>query len=169
MRKKSSAIALIYRNESIEISWHPYPESECGVPEMYKRIVVPIDLSHAEQGREMAALAKKLADPAAEIHLVNVIEEIPSYIVSELPKDLREKSLENAKETLEEIAGSAGIETPVSVRMGRVSSEIIAMADEHDADIIIIASHRPGLQDLLLGSTAARVVRHSKHSVLVLR
>jgi universal stress protein F len=136
---------------------------------MYKRIVVPIDLSHAEQGREMAALATKLADDSAEIYLVNVIEEIPSYIVSELPKDLREKSVENAKAVLEEIAKSANITTPVSVRMGRVSSEIIAAADEHDADIIIIASHRPGLQDLLLGSTAARVVRHSKHSVLVMR
>ncbi len=136
---------------------------------MYKRIVVPIDLSHTEQGQEMADLATKLADDSAEIYLVNVIEEIPSYIVSELPKDLREKSVENAKAVLEKIATSANIKTPVSVRMGRVSAEIIAAADEHDADIIIIASHRPGLQDLLLGSTAARVVRHSKHSVLVMR
>lgn len=136
---------------------------------MYKKIVVPIDLSHIEQGKEMAKLASKLADPSAEIYLVNVIEEIPSYIVSELPKDLREKSVENAREVLNEIAQSANIDTPVSIRMGRVSAEIIAMADEQEADIIIIASHRPGLQDLLLGSTAARVVRHSRHSVLVMR
>ena len=36
-------------------------------------------------------------------------------------------------------------------------------------DLIIVASHRPGLQDYFLGSTAAKVVRHAKCSVLVIR
>jgi len=34
-------------------------------------------------------------------------------------------------------------------------------------DLIIVGSHKPGLQDYLLGSTAARVVRHAMCSVLV--
>ena len=40
---------------------------------------------------------------------------------------------------------------------------------ETDTDCVVIASHRPGLQDYLLGSTAARVVRHAACSVHVLR
>ena len=42
-------------------------------------------------------------------------------------------------------------------------------AKEKNADMIIIASHRPGLQDYFLGSTAAKVVRHATCSVLVVR
>ena len=38
-----------------------------------------------------------------------------------------------------------------------------------DADVIVIASHDPGLADYLLGSVAARVVRHAHCSVLVVR
>ena len=37
------------------------------------------------------------------------------------------------------------------------------------ADLIIIASHKPGFQDYFLGSTAAKVVRHAPCSVLVVR
>jgi nucleotide-binding universal stress UspA family protein len=43
------------------------------------------------------------------------------------------------------------------------------VAEEKGADLIIIASHRPGLKDYFLGSTAAKVVRHAKCSVLVIR
>jgi len=43
------------------------------------------------------------------------------------------------------------------------------VAQEKGVDLIIIASHRPGLQDYFLGSTAAKVVRHAKCSVLVIR
>jgi len=43
------------------------------------------------------------------------------------------------------------------------------VAKEKDVDLIIIASHRPGLQDYFLGSTAAKVVRHATCSVLVVR
>lgn len=136
---------------------------------MYKRIVVPIDLSQSDQGKAMVELAKKVSDPSAKIFLINVIEELPSYIVSELPSGIREKSVEDARTALEGIAKEAGLKNQVFVRTGAVSTEIIGLADEQRADLIIIASHRPGLQDYLLGSTAARVVRHSKHSVLVMR
>jgi nucleotide-binding universal stress UspA family protein len=44
---------------------------------------------------------------------------------------------------------------------------ILETAKEIGADLIVIASHRPGLQDYFLGSTAARVVRHAECAVLV--
>ena len=46
---------------------------------------------------------------------------------------------------------------------------ILAAAKEYAADLIIMGSHRPELQDYLLGPNAARVVRHSAKSVLVVR
>ena len=46
---------------------------------------------------------------------------------------------------------------------------ILAVAKGIDADLIVMASHRPELKDYLLGPNAARVVRHADQSVLVVR
>jgi nucleotide-binding universal stress UspA family protein len=52
---------------------------------------------------------------------------------------------------------------------GHAGRGIVEYADANDVDCIIIASHRPGLQNLFLGSTANRVVHHAKCTVHVLR
>jgi len=52
---------------------------------------------------------------------------------------------------------------------GSIYEEIIAAADSCKADLIVIGSHRPALKDYLLGPNAARVVRHARQSVLVVR
>ena len=51
----------------------------------------------------------------------------------------------------------------------RVVDQGHVAAEDDKVDLIIIASHKPGLQDYFLGSTAARVVRHASCSVLVVR
>jgi universal stress protein A len=56
------------------------------------------------------------------------------------------------------------------VHIGRPYEEIITVAKEHKADLIIIATHgRSGLKHAFLGSTAERVVRHAPCPVLVVR
>ena len=52
---------------------------------------------------------------------------------------------------------------------GHSGRTIIDVAAEKSADCIVIGSHKPGLIDYLLGSTAARVVRHAPCAVHVLR
>lgn len=52
------------------------------------------------------------------------------------------------------------------LRAGRVITEY---ANKSDIDCVVIGSHKPGLRDYFLGSTAARVVRHAKCAVHVLR
>lgn len=52
---------------------------------------------------------------------------------------------------------------------GRVYDEIIAAADRLQVDVIVMAAHRPELSDYLLGPNAARVMRHAKQSVFVVR
>ncbi len=47
--------------------------------------------------------------------------------------------------------------------------EIMAFADETGCDLIVMTSHRPELSDYLLSPNAARVVRHARQSVLVVR
>ncbi len=136
---------------------------------MYKAIMVPIDLAHAEKGKAMIEIAKRLADKAARIVLINVVVDIQTYLAAELPGGVIEKATENAHSDLEDMAKAAGVKADIEVRSGTPATAILAAAEEKGADLIIIASHQPGLQDYLLGSTAARVVRHATCSVLVVR
>lgn len=54
-------------------------------------------------------------------------------------------------------------------RHGTIYQEIVETAEELPADLIVMASHRPTLKDYLLGPNAARVVRHAKSSVHIVR
>ena len=52
---------------------------------------------------------------------------------------------------------------------GGIYKEILHCAEETGADLIVMASHRPGYEDYLIGPNASRVVRHAKCSVVVVR
>lgn len=138
---------------------------------MYKTIIVPIDLAHTELAAPMIDAAKGLADADAKIIVVNVVEDIPVHVAAMLPEseDIHDKVEVNAKTALEELVKKAGVNAEVEVRTGHPPSAIISLAEDKDADLIIVASHRPDWHDYLLGSTAARVVRHAQRSVLVMR
>ena len=136
---------------------------------MYKTILVPIDMSHIAKGKANIDLAAQHAATGARIILLNVVEEIPNWAAVELPAGLLEKSLEASQSELKAIATAAGMKVEVEVRTGHSYNTILEVAEKKNADLIIIASHRPGLQDYFLGSTASKVVRHANCSVLVVR
>ncbi len=92
------------------------------------------------------------------------------YITAQLPKDLIKSAHQHAAEELTAIANSAGIKVDQVIGSGgSAHSAILMIAEEQEADLIIVGSHKPGFQDYLLGSTAARIVRHAKCAVLVER
>jgi nucleotide-binding universal stress UspA family protein len=136
---------------------------------MYRKILVPIDLAHAEKGRIMIDIARKLGGKNVSITLINVIEDLPVYVANELPGELTQTIRKNAQIELRGMAEAAGLSAGIEVRSGRPVTAILEVAKDLAIDLIVIASHQPGLQDYLLGSTAASVVRHAKHSVLVIR
>ena len=49
------------------------------------------------------------------------------------------------------------------------ASKLSGTANDIGAEMIVMASHRPEMKDFLLGPNAARVVRHAKRSVTVIR
>ena len=136
---------------------------------MYKTVIVPVDIAHADKAQSMIATAKLLGGDQAKIVLANVVEEIPSYVVPELPENMVDKSMERARQELAKIADATEGNVSIDVRCGQVTPKLLEIAQELDADAIVVASHRPGLQDYFLGSTAARVVRHAQCSVVVIR
>lgn len=134
---------------------------------MFKKIIVAVDLAQVEKGRKIITRAKALLDEGGQIVLVNVIEDVPGYLTVELPADIVEKNRQNAIDMLKAMGLEAGGDTRIEVRSGPPARNILAAAEEHGADLIIVASHRPDFSNYLLGSTADRVVRHANISVLV--
>src|SRR3546814_7463773 len=77
-----------------------------------------------------------------------------------------------AHERLNEIVSENtpdGMNVETIVRHGPVYEQILQVADDIGADQIVIGAHRPEISDYLLGPNTARVVRHAKCSVNVIR
>ncbi|MCB1932457.1 MAG: universal stress protein [Candidatus Accumulibacter sp.] len=136
---------------------------------MYKTILVPIDMAHFAKGKANVDLAASYGAQGAKIILLNVVEDIPNWAAIDLPAGLLDKSVASTTTELKAIAKASGMHMDVEVRTGHSYNTILDVANEKNVDLIIVASHRPGLQDYFLGSTAAKVVRHARCSVLVVR
>lgn len=136
---------------------------------MYKSILIPVDLGNVAKVNSLVEHASVYNSSNSKIILLNVVEDIPSWAAVELPRGIVDKSVHSSMEKLKALAASSGIEVEVEVRVGHPYKTILEVADEKSAELIIVASHQPELQNYFLGSTAAKVVRHATCSVLVVR
>lgn len=135
---------------------------------MYHNILVPISFDEERDVGGSLKLAQLLATPNAKITLLHVIERIPGYAVSYMPPDYMKAARDAVEKEIREMAdtipGARGL-----VIEGHSGRSILDWADEEKPDLIIVASHRPGMQNLLLGSTATQIVRHARCAVHVVR
>jgi nucleotide-binding universal stress UspA family protein len=138
-----------------------------------KKILVPVDFSPASLDGLRYALG--LALPfGARITALHVIEPLGPMVRLEVDVDAHERKLrEGVRLRLEEL--HLEVDEPAGAFdtlfcEGISYHEIVGMAQRGDFDLIIMASlGRSGLVDMLLGSTAERVVRHAPCPVLVVR
>jgi nucleotide-binding universal stress UspA family protein len=136
---------------------------------MYKNVIVPIDLDKADKAQAILDKAKELTADGGKVTLLNVVADVPGLITAELPDGLIQEAAHKARDNLLDLVKDVGVAADVQVRSGSPHHAIVSLADELGADLILIASHSPGLRDYFLGATAANVVRHAKCSVLVHR
>ena len=136
---------------------------------MYKSVVIAAALFN-EGATTRAALqkARSLLDDGGKITLVHVIDEVPGYVAASIPREHMSARRSEVLVQLEAIAGGAD-DVEIVIREGQPAASILGAAKEAGADLIMIASHKPGLSDYFIGSTAARIVRHAPISVLVTR
>lgn len=134
---------------------------------MYRKILVPVDIAQLDRGEAILHRAEVLSDPQGEIVLLNVVEDLPSYLAIDVPTGLIEGALKEAREKLTALKAKCASRARIELRTGQPAREILAAAEEHSADLVIIASHRPDLSNYIFGSTADRVVRHAACAVLV--
>lgn len=139
---------------------------------MFKRILVPVDIAHRDEAKELLDAVAKFAAPwSPEIDVISVVPDVGMAIVGAyFDMKYERESLKRAEAELEKMVKAAGIAPRrIIVESGTVYDRVIATAEKLDADLIIVGAHSPELRDYLLGSNAARIVRHARQSVLVLR
>lgn len=140
---------------------------------MFKKILVPIDISQSDSGEAGLVAAIDMADKTgADLVLLNVIADMPNLVANRLPTNYEDEMQQSAAKALDELSRKHKLKSgsyEIRTAHGQTYHEIISAAKNTNADLIVIASHRPELSDYLLGSTAGKVVRHAKCSVLVVR
>lgn len=141
---------------------------------MYKHIVAGTDFS--DLGDAALVRAAELAiDLEAKLTLVHVVneEDAPNSMYSTHEVRHHLERLEEAhKRMTGELAArkakTSHIEVAFEIRSGTPADQILAVADEKHADLIVIASNgQRGFTRWLLGSTADRVARGATRDVLV--
>lgn len=135
---------------------------------MYKNILVPVIFDERHDTQASYLVARALADEGADFTVMHVMESIPSYAATQIPAELLAKSRSKVEQTLKKSARALPGTSPVLVS-GHAGRLIVDYANENGIDCIVIASHVPGIENIFLGSTADRVVRHAKCSVHVIR
>ncbi|WP_170771922.1 universal stress protein [Ruegeria lacuscaerulensis] len=134
---------------------------------MYQKILVPMALDH-DISPHTLQVARALAADDCEIVALHVYEMPQGSVSAYLDKDVVDEGFRAALNLLrDKVSGLEGVRPEII--KGHTARTIIDFANEHSFDCIVIGSHKPGLSDYFLGSTASRVVRHAGCAVHVHR
>lgn len=140
-----------------------------------RHILVPTDFSAASAEAFDTALDMAQATGARMtlFHVHHVPSTVfPDVIMPLTPNLLRdvEHSADQVLQELCERAGALGVVADFRTSFGTTHSEICAVAEELDADLIVIGTHgRGGISHAVLGSVAEKVVRKAPCPVLTVR
>ncbi|MFW6041003.1 MAG: universal stress protein [Thermoplasmatota archaeon] len=140
--------------------------------EEYNKILIPTDGSEAndvavENGLSLA----RLLGAKATIFFVVDTSTFKGIPPDEMITDVTSRMETIGDKVLGEIMDRAeemGVDAEKSIVMGHPAEEIIEESKNHD--LVVIGTHgRSGLSKLLLGSTAEKVLRHSKCPVMLIK
>src|SRR5262245_37940114 len=140
---------------------------------MFKRILVPVDLTEPEFAKPAIDTAVEMARASGGVvRIVNVLPMTPVMLAEYVPADFDTQQRQSAEEALAVLAKESGLEAArfsTVVRQGGIYHEVLEEAKLLPADLIVMSSHRPAMKTYFLGSNAGHVVRYAKCSVLVVR
>ena len=140
--------------------------------QVYRRILVVVDLTESSLGigRRAQALA---ATFGAEVELLHVVEFVPVEPMGEtlMPSvQIEDELIERARQRLATLAGELGVAgTAAFVEAGNVKSEIVRVAREHNADLIVLGSRERHGLSILVNLTEDTVLHAAPCDVLAVR
>ena len=135
------------------------------------KILVPVDFSeHASPVLRVAAdLALKYEASLTLVHVNDLVVTLAPY--PPLPPKIIEQVAADARariDQFQEEAVALGVRSvDTAIVYGHPSDQIVRLADEGHYDWIVLGTHgRSGLNRMMLGSVAERVVRTARRPVL---
>ncbi len=142
-------------------------------PKLFKKILVPTDFS--SQSDKSLDYAVMVANQfGAKIILLHIIEPFPytttdAFMVvdnSEAMRSIAETLIKNQSKTLRQ----KKISVKTDLIVGNPAQEIIKKAEREKADLIVMGTHgRTGVEHVLLGSVAEKIVRLANCPVLTIK
>ncbi len=134
---------------------------------MYQKILVPMALDHDVSPRTLQ-IAEELLDAGGEIIALHVHEAVQGSVNAYLSEEVVKSGAARTEALMaEKLSGVNNVTQKIIT--GHTARSIIDFANGNGIDCIVIGSHKPGLSDYFLGSTASRVVRHAACAVHVQR
>ena len=142
--------------------------------EGYKKILFPTDLS--EESKAIAEHVKLMAEKfGAEISVIYVANVGHYYSTLEMPAaglvNFETEVISTAKTQMKTFVEETfkGMNVDTEVFAGNPADEIIEYAEKNGNDLIIMGHSRAGLERVLLGSVAHRIVKLSPVPVMIIR
>ena len=142
----------------------------------FSSILVAIDFSDSSDNAFQMAMnmAKKFKARLLVLHVINEPVDLRGFYVPHISfEKLEEEIEEGAKKMMESFCRQhmGGFDDyECLIVPGLPYEQIIAQAEEKSADLIVLGTHgRTGLDHVLFGSTAEKVVRKSALPVLTVR
>ncbi|MGB7755849.1 MAG: universal stress protein [Salinisphaera sp.] len=140
---------------------------------MPHKILLPIDLEHENDLDNVFACAIEQASMHdSTFVLLSVLPQLSLGYFPSIERRYMHKITGEAQRHLDRVAEQrlgTRFAWSAHVLTGSPGRMIVHAADEHEVDLIVMASHNPRRMDVLLGSVADWVVRHARHSILVVR
>ena len=139
-----------------------------------KKVIVPVDFSeHSAHALKAAALLAKRSDiEIIVLHMLN----LSVVSLSESASDLQEQSvfyLKLAEKKFKKFLDKPylkDVKVTSIIKHYLSFSEINAIAEEINADLILMSSHgASGIKEIFIGSNTEKVIRHATVPVLVLK
>lgn len=139
-----------------------------------RKILAPVDFSECSRKglRYAIDFAANCGASVTLLHTIQVQPLIPSEDMAELTHmpapGVIERAARMEMRKLEKAVAFGEVKHDTQIRAGRAALEICRFAEQSEADLIVTSTHgATGLEHVLIGSTAERVVRHAPCPVLI--
>ena len=136
----------------------------------------PTRILLATDGSPDAVLAARSAielsaGNGSEIHVVHVGEFLPTYLAftEEEPAELRRRAREVLDAETQRIRDEGGSVADAHLRLGRPAEEVVNLAEELGAGLVVGSRGLGSLRRAVLGSVSENVVRYAPCPVFVVR
>ncbi len=139
---------------------------------LYQHLLLVVDLTDDSQA--IGARARAIAAACgARVSLLHVVEYVPVEPLGEtlLPAvEIEEELVKRARERLATLAISLGLpDAPTRVETGNIKSEIVRIAAESGADLVVLGSRERHGLSILLNFTEDSVLHAAPCDVLAVR